>query len=461
MRMVWQDMSPFPSPRMDPEEEREMRLAAQARLGAEWALAALIARYQPPVLRYLIRLTGHPYQSRRMAERIFVRMERRLHGPHGAEYLRLWLLRAATEVGLDILRHPRHSHQPSRLNAPAGPHGLLTDGLPAGAADRLRTRLDRLAAKTGSTRRQARQLIWKSGPADDHAAPQARESVPADPAGPAPDALSPVDPALDTMSPQEELRHRLIRMVLSELPYGDAQCLALHLVAGLNQTEVAKALGIRPSAARRRIVQGLQMFAHRYEATVTNLGVPNEIAYGAKSQRLPATASDVMDALDERQAPIPSYPEPEEASPPHREVPVYTSSYPGDADAGTDFPEPQGNHVSAPAASAPITVPITAPARGAPMPTVVDALPVVPSDTRPAYRANDTTAEDGGSDVPDDSWLEQPTMVPILSAWSVAHPPETGPETTASDTSPPAAPAQVEMATETTLVPVLTPPYRS
>ena len=53
MRMAWQDMSPFPTPRMDAEEEREMRLAAQARAGAEWALAALIARYQPPVLRYL------------------------------------------------------------------------------------------------------------------------------------------------------------------------------------------------------------------------------------------------------------------------------------------------------------------------------------------------------------------------------------------------------------------------
>src|SRR5690242_13825307 len=76
MRMVWQDMSPFPTPRMDAEEERELRLAAQARAGAEWALAALIARYQPPVVRYLARLTGDAAQSHTMAQHIFVRMER-------------------------------------------------------------------------------------------------------------------------------------------------------------------------------------------------------------------------------------------------------------------------------------------------------------------------------------------------------------------------------------------------
>src|SRR5512146_1827256 len=124
MRMVWQDMSPFPTPRMDAEEEREMRLAAQARAGAEWALAALIARYQPPVLRYLARLTGDPLQSHHIAERIFVRMERRLRGPHGAEHLRLWLLRAATEAGLETLRHPRPGQRPPRLDA-ARVAGLL------------------------------------------------------------------------------------------------------------------------------------------------------------------------------------------------------------------------------------------------------------------------------------------------------------------------------------------------
>ena len=84
--MVWQDaFSSTGGPTFDAEGERERRLAAQARAGAEWALTALIARYQPTVVRYLTRLCGNQAQAHRLAERIFQRMERRLHGPHGAE----------------------------------------------------------------------------------------------------------------------------------------------------------------------------------------------------------------------------------------------------------------------------------------------------------------------------------------------------------------------------------------
>ena len=75
------------------------------------------------------------------------------------------------------------------------------------------------------------------------------------------------------------LRHRLVRAVLAEIPYGDAQCLALHLVAGLNQAEVAQALGIRGSAARKHIVLGLDVFAQRYESALAELGIPLEMGY--------------------------------------------------------------------------------------------------------------------------------------------------------------------------------------
>ncbi len=75
------------------------------------------------------------------------------------------------------------------------------------------------------------------------------------------------------LDPREALRHRMVRAVLAELPYGDAQCLALHLVAGLNQAEVALALGITASATRRRIVHGLTLFAQRYDAAVASLGL--------------------------------------------------------------------------------------------------------------------------------------------------------------------------------------------
>ncbi|HEU5348773.1 MAG TPA: hypothetical protein VFU63_09200 [Ktedonobacterales bacterium] len=415
MRMVWQDMSPFPTPRMDAEEEREMRLAAQARAGAEWALAALVARYQPSVLRYLTRLTGSPNQAYIIAERIFVRMERRLRGPHGGAHLRLWLLRASTESGLDVLRHPRRSRQQTQLNAPAGPRGLLMEGFPGAASDRLRAGLNKIVELTGSTRRQVRQLIWSADapPATDQVA-RARLTAPPAAEGDLPAS----DPELDSMTPQEELRHRLVRAVLAELPYGDAQCLALHLIAGLNQTEVAWALGIRPSAARHRIVQGLQIFAHRYDSAITSLGVPAEIAYGEPTESLSASAARTLDARDEvysaPAAPLPSTQQPVYSDDAERDIVSDADS--DEADVVSDA-EPQGYEsafpevyddeydlaevISAPVVYAPIAEEPTS------APFIVDALPVTPPETQ-------MSSQDVPDEV-DDYWPDQPTMVPILS----------------------------------------------
>jgi RNA polymerase sigma factor (sigma-70 family) len=282
--MVWQDAFPGPVSHLDAEQEREQRLAAQARAGAEWALTALIARYQPPVTRYLTRLTGSPDLAAAIAERVFVRMERRLRGPHGSQNLRLWLLRACTEAGLDALRRPQPADIP-RLAGPSGPTALIASR--GGASDRMRAGLGALAQITGSTRRQVRQLIWSALPesargalhpsqdAGPRTAPlDAPESSTAD--GAASGTPNPLDSELDREDPRETLRYRIVRAVLAELPYGDAQCLALHLVAGLNQAEVARALGITPGAARRRIVQGLQLFSARYEAAVASLGLPRD-----------------------------------------------------------------------------------------------------------------------------------------------------------------------------------------
>ncbi|MGE5333664.1 MAG: RNA polymerase sigma factor [Nitrososphaerota archaeon] len=480
MRMVWQDMSPFPTPRIDAEEEREMRLASQARAGAEWALAALIARYQPPVLRYLTRLTGNPDHAQQLAERIFVRMERRIRGPHGGEHLRLWLLRAATESGLDVLRHPRRSRQPSQLNAPDGPRGLLTDGLSGGATDRLRAGLSKIAEITGSTRRQVRQLIWASdAPASPQGGGRSQAAAASETA-----AVSASDPDLDSVNPEEALRHRLVRAVLAELPYGDAQCLALHLVAGLNQAEVARALGIRPSAARHRIVQGLQLFAHRYDAAITSLGVPTEIAYAETAERLPAAAS-VLDARDEvYSAPASSLPHAQRpayaadmddvadaddlddmgtqatSEPPSSatdlasdlEPPAYDSAFPevydseydsGAYDSGAydSGAYDQAQVVSAPVVESPMSAPV-----------IVDALPVMPSDWMSVQ------------DVPDevgDDWPDQPTMVPVLSLGAPVVSPE-APSAAAGDTpvDAPGKEAAEVAARVVPNVPVLTPPYQ-
>lgn len=277
--MVWQDVFPNVGPKLDAEHERELRLVEQARAGADWALAALIARYQPPVTRYLTRLTGSPVKARILAEHVFIRMERRLHGSQGGRQLRLWLLRACTEAGLEMLRGPREAKN-LRLVESGGPAGLLTSGS-SPAVNFLRAGLGKLATMTGSTSRQVRKLIWSNAPVGEAWSPRAHGHFAHIPGDQPANVTSDGEPeseedGFDTLDPREALRHRMVRAVLAELPYGDAQCLALHLVAGLNQAEVALALGITASATRRRIVHGLTLFAQRYDAAAASLGLPLE-----------------------------------------------------------------------------------------------------------------------------------------------------------------------------------------
>lgn len=275
--MVWQDVFPNVGPKLDADHERELRLVEQARTGADWALAALIARYQPPVTRYLTRLTGSPTGARTLAEHVFIRMERRLHGSQGGRQLRLWLLRACTEAGLEMLRGPREAKNP-RLVESRRPVGLLPSGSTS-ATSFLRTSLGKLASATGSTSRQVRKLIWADAAENEVRPPRINghhKHLPSERfvTDVEDDASHPDEDGVDMADPREALRHRMVRAVLAELPYGDAQCLALHLVAGLNQAEVALALGITASATRRRIVHGLTLFAQRYDAAAASLGLP-------------------------------------------------------------------------------------------------------------------------------------------------------------------------------------------
>lgn len=271
--MAWQDLFPLPGARIDAEEERELRLVAQARGGADWALSALVARYQPTVTRYLSRLTGSVERSRLLAEGVFARMEQRIQGPQGGKQLRLWLLRTCTEMGLDTLREPR-AHSLRALVGPRGPAGLLPSR--AAGTGPLKPRAGGLADVATKTSRQVRKLIWTTS--------DEREDMPTQPErasdGAATPAESPAgygsDDPFPDLDPREALRFRMIRAVLAELPFGDSQCLALHLVAGLNQAEVARALGITGSATRKRVVHGLQLFAQRYEAAAASLRLPPE-----------------------------------------------------------------------------------------------------------------------------------------------------------------------------------------
>lgn len=289
--MVWQEsFSPTGGPSFDSERERERRLALQARAGADWALTALVARYQPTVVRYLTRLTGNQDHATAMAERIFQRMERRLHGPQGADNLRLWLLRASTEAGLDALRKPNSASIPRLAGATVA--GLLGQETSASAASFFHQGLQRLRNVGHTTDRQARPLVWNN--------PEPTYSPTHEQTG------SPIDEDLDRLDPREALRHRLVRVTLAELPYGDAQCLALHLVAGLNQAEVAKALGITNSAARKRMVHGLALFADRYTTAVQSLGLPAELGYGEAAARTPVAEADLIAPLPPEPVVVPS-----------------------------------------------------------------------------------------------------------------------------------------------------------
>lgn len=279
--MAWQDVMAPSLARLDVEDEREERLAAQVRAGANWAMAALVARYQPSVTRYLTRLTGSTEMAQELAVAIFLRMERRVRGPQGAHQLRLWLLRASTEAGLEAIR-PRARETAQRLEGPRL-GGLLASAREDSTAGRMRTGLAALANFAGSTSRQVRKLIWSEAPDLPTHPTEAQNTSVSDGWHASEDSFE--------QDPRDKLRFQLVRAVLAELPYGDAQCLALHLIAGLNQAEVARALGITNSATRKRIVHGLQLFAQRYEAAAASLGLPSDLRDAGQRE----TAADVIE----------------------------------------------------------------------------------------------------------------------------------------------------------------------
>src|SRR5258706_7094202 len=261
-------------------------------------------------------------------------MARRLRGPQAGQHWRLWLLGACTEAGLDALREPRgRQAMPPRLEGAHGPAGLLTGRVSESTSQRLRKGLEALAEATGTTRRQFRKLIWT----EDEAGPEAYPSA----------AAAQADAHLHDMADTEELhpegrdalealRYRMMRAVLAELPYGDAQCLVLHLVAGLNQTEVAKALGLKNSATRSRIVHGLQLFAQRFEAAAASLGLPAEALAPRTTQppieALGEPASAIAPALAAGIVPEDAPPPPWRGGPP----PAFPEAPPGALWAGNE-----------------------------------------------------------------------------------------------------------------------------
>jgi DNA-directed RNA polymerase specialized sigma24 family protein len=292
---MWKrDLGPL-SATLDAEQEREQRLMAQARAGALWALDALVARYQLTIMRYLTRLIGDTRRAEALTEETLVRMERRLYIPRGVADLRLWLLRAATDAGLDALRHPFKT--PPRIAASRGPAGLLPEAREASPTQRLRSSLSRFTQPRGARARQSRPRSWSL--VDEASTDRASRRQP-----PGERADTPPDPAeAERLDPREAFRHRLVRAVLAELPMEDARCVALHLVAGLNQVEVARTLTLPPSRARARIVEGLAIFGRQYKAALDTLGIPPELGYGVGFGAAPSLES-APDSLPRYRSPF-------------------------------------------------------------------------------------------------------------------------------------------------------------
>jgi hypothetical protein len=304
----------------------------------------------------------------------------------------------------------------------------------------MRVGWEALADMTGPTRRQVRKLIWNAdlspAAAIDEPAEQARSN-------------SDEDDVFPGRDPREALRFRLIRAVLVELPYGDSQCLALHLVAGLNQAEVANALGITQSATRRRIVHGLQLFAQRYEAAAASLGLPLALSPEQEAE-LPAEilpAEDVETSIADTSV---------TAAGPSRPLaqPIWSGVY---APSGEDVP-------FVVAADQPVVDLIPTDVRALPgepvtlvdaSPIVVDAVPAPPAIALPAYVDWLVTVEaDAPHEAPELALLLELADEGVLARASLV---QDHLSLAAPVDALAAAPTLLETTGEARIVPVLTP----
>ncbi len=261
----------LPAAGPDNERAREQWLIAEARSGSAWALAALEAAYQPMVNGYLTCLTGNPDAARALTREALARMERQLYGAHGVPSLPAWLLIDATDTGLAYLRHVRAL----QLAGAGGPPRMAPAPSRGGPATWLRTAFERFRPSTDADQRARRQPADPSRPAASRRA----ATAPRDAGSSATRRLhmrggrNALRGGPRAPDPRDTLRRRILRAALADLAPEAAHCLALHLVAGLSHAEVAYVSGLDPHVARAAIMEGLELFAVRYDEAVELLGI--------------------------------------------------------------------------------------------------------------------------------------------------------------------------------------------
>lgn len=211
---------------INPEYEQEARLVEQARAGSERAFSALLARYQQPVFRLIFYLVGEEDDARDLA-RIALK-HALLHMPRvpSGFSIRPWLLRVAVLVALDAVRERSESPQQllETLQLPAPPQTpKIVDADPT---------MDDTMVLGVAVRHLAQH------PAN--AIADAWDSLPI------------------------EIERELIRRLLSGLPEGDAELLALGVVGQVPTRDLAALAGTSQRSIRRRIARALILFQSRY-----------------------------------------------------------------------------------------------------------------------------------------------------------------------------------------------------
>nr|MBA3825136.1 hypothetical protein [Ktedonobacterales bacterium] len=234
--MTWRQYAGnFDNP-INPEYEQEARLVEQSRAGSERAFSALLARYQQPVFRLIFYLVGDDEEARDLT-RIAIK-NALLHMPSvpAGFSIRPWLLRVAVLVALDAVRErsetPQQLLASLQLPAPAAPPRIVdadpsdTDTMELGI-----TRMETLANRPETAIADA----WDTLPVD--------------------------------------VERELIRRLLSGLPEGDAELLALGVVGQIPTRDLAALAGTSQRSIRRRIARALILFQSRYY-TVRNDALP-------------------------------------------------------------------------------------------------------------------------------------------------------------------------------------------
>lgn len=239
-------------------------------------LASLDEHYRPLVAGYLVALTGNRDAARQLAGELLAEVPAaardRLPAGRQSSSVAADLLLTATERGLAYLRHARalqlagvggpapvkYASHGSRASH-AAPTQWLRDAFerfrPAHAAasgiPQVPVRTDQARGELASPTRRLDTRRRRDAARQADVRQTQAQSAPS----------------------HDQVRRRMMRAVLADIPPEGARCLALHLVAGLSTPEIAWMLGIPTEVAADGVASGVATLALRYDHALQLLGL--------------------------------------------------------------------------------------------------------------------------------------------------------------------------------------------